>query len=133
MLIDVDHFKHFNDTLGHAAGDAVLRAIGEYLNRAARGEDIASRYGGDEFVLVMGQASQSTLRERADRLRCGVQGLEIEYDGRSVGPVTLSVGVAIYPDHGDSGQAVLRVADAALYRAKQAGRNCVVLGDQARV
>jgi diguanylate cyclase (GGDEF)-like protein len=131
MLIDIDHFKRFNDTLGHAAGDTVLRAIGGYLTSAARGEDIVSRHGGDEFVLVMGHASQSALWERAERLRHGVQELEIEYDGRSVGPVTLSVGIAIYPHHGDSGHAVLRAADAALYRAKQAGRNRVVLGDEA--
>lgn len=133
MLIDIDHFKRFNDTLGHAAGDAVLSAIGEYLISAARGEDIVARYGGDEFVLVMGQASQSTLRERAEKLRHGVQELEIEYDGSRVGPVTLSMGIAIYPHHGESAQAVLRVADAALYRAKLAGRNRVVLADSAEV
>lgn len=132
MLIDIDHFKRFNDTLGHAAGDAVLRAMGEYLMSAARGEDIVSRYGGDEFVLVMSQASLSTLWERADKLRHGVQELEIEYDGQRVGPVTLSMGIAIYPYHGENGQAVLRVADAALYRAKQAGRNSVVLGDKVK-
>jgi diguanylate cyclase (GGDEF)-like protein len=133
MLIDIDHFKRFNDTLGHAAGDAVLSAIGEYLISAARGEDIVARYGGDEFVLVMGQASQGTLQERAEKLRHGVQELEIEYDGSRVGPVTLSMGIAIYPHHGESAQAALRVADAALYRAKQAGRNRVVLADRAEV
>ena len=129
MMIDIDNFKRFNDTLGHAAGDAVLRAIGQYMQGAARGEDIVSRYGGEEFVLVMAQASQSSVLERAEKLRIGVQDLEIEYESRRVGPVTISVGVGIFPYHGESGHAVLRVADAALYRAKQAGRNCVVAGD----
>src|SRR3989442_13635863 len=132
MMIDIDNFKRFNDTLGHAAGDAVLRAIGQYLPSAARGEDIASRYGGEEFVLVMAQAPQATVRERAEKLRRGVNELEIEYEGQRVGPVTVSVGIGIFPDHGDSGQGVLRVADVALYRAKQSGRNCVVIGDKAK-
>ncbi|TMG74126.1 MAG: diguanylate cyclase [Betaproteobacteria bacterium] len=132
MMIDIDGFKRFNDTLGHAAGDAVLRAIGQYLPSAARGEDIASRYGGEEFVLVMAQAPQATVRERAEKLRRGVNELEIEYEGQRVGPVTVSVGIGIFPDHGDSGQEVLRVADVALYRAKQSGRNCVVIGDKAK-
>ena len=133
MMIDIDNFKRFNDTLGHAAGDAVLRAIGQYMQSAARGEDIVSRYGGEEFVLVMTQASQSAVLERAEKLRIGVQELEIEYESRRVGPVTISVGVGIFPDHGESGYAVLRVADAALYRAKQSGRNRVVAGDVVRV
>ena len=129
LMIDIDNFKRFNDTLGHAAGDAVLRAMGQYLLSAARGEDIVCRYGGEEFVLVMAEAPQSTVWDRAEKLRLGVQELEIEYDGQLVGPITISVGVGIFPDHGESGQAVLRVADAAMYRAKQSGRDRVVVGD----
>jgi len=130
MMIDIDNFKRFNDTLGHAAGDAVLRAIGHYMLSAARGEDIVSRYGGEEFVLVMAPASQATVWERAEKLRKGVQDLEIEYEGQRVGPITISVGIGIFPNHGESGQEVLRVADAALYEAKRSGRNCVVIGDK---
>lgn len=130
MMIDIDHFKDFNDTLGHAAGDAVLRAVGGYLLTVARGEDIVCRYGGEEFVLVMAQTPHGTVWDRAGQLRAGVQGLVIEYDGRRVGPVTVSVGVGMFPDHGESGEAVLQVADAAMYRAKQSGRNCVVVGDK---
>jgi diguanylate cyclase (GGDEF)-like protein len=132
MMIDIDNFKRFNDTLGHAAGDAVLRAIGQYMLSAARGEDIASRYGGEEFVLVMAPALQSTVWERAEKLRRGVQELEIEYEGRRVGPITISVGIGMFPDHGESGNEVLRIADAALYQAKRAGRNCVVVGDNVK-
>lgn len=132
MMIDIDNFKRFNDTLGHAAGDAVLRAIGQYMLSAARGEDIVSRYGGEEFVLVMAPAPQGTVSERAEKLRRGIQNLEIEYEGRRVGPITISAGIGIFPDHGESGQDVLRVADAALYQAKRSGRNCVVVGDKAK-
>jgi diguanylate cyclase (GGDEF)-like protein len=127
MMIDIDHFKRFNDTFGHAAGDTVLRTVGQLLLSLARAEDIPCRYGGEEFVLVMSHASPITLRERAERLRLGVQRLALESDGRSVGPITLSVGIAIFPDHGDSGLAVLQAADAAMYRAKAAGRNRVVV------
>jgi diguanylate cyclase (GGDEF)-like protein len=132
MMIDIDNFKRFNDTLGHAAGDAVLRAIGQYMLSAARGEDIVSRYGGEEFVLVMAPAPQGTVGERAEKLRREVQNLEIEYEGRRVGPITISVGIGMFPDHGESGQEVLRVADAALYQAKRSGRNCVVVGDKVK-
>ena len=132
MMIDIDNFKRFNDTLGHAAGDAVLRAIGQYMLSAARGEDIVSRYGGEEFVLVMAPASQGTVLERAEKLRREVQNLEIEYEGRRVGPITISVGIGMFPDHGEGGQEVLRVADAALYQAKRSGRNCVVVGDKVK-
>ena len=133
VMIDIDNFKRFNDTLGHAAGDAVLRAIGQHMLSAARGEDIISRYGGEEFVLVMAPAPQGTVRERAEKLRREVQDLQIEYEGRRVGPITISVGVGIFPDHGESGQEVLRVADAALYQAKRSGRNRVVVGDKVKV
>jgi diguanylate cyclase (GGDEF)-like protein len=128
MMIDIDEFKRFNDTLGHAAGDAVLRAMGQYLLTAARGEDIVCRYGGEEFVLVLCHAPHDIVLQRAESLRQGVEQLGIEYEGRLVGPITVSAGIGIFPDHGDSWEAVLRAADAALYQAKQLGRNRVVVG-----
>ena len=130
MLLDVDRLKHCNDTLGHAAGDSVLRAVAQHMSSLARGEDIVCRYGGDEFLMVMAQASLGALQERAEKLRRGVQDLEIEYDGRRIEGLTLSVGVGIFPDHGESGRAALRAADIALYRAKQAGRDRVVVGER---
>lgn len=126
MMIDIDYFKRFNDQFGHAAGDAVLRAVGRHMLSLARGEDILCRYGGEEFVLVMADASPATVRERAERIRRGVQLLEIECDGRMLGRVTVSIGIAMYPDRDKSGLAVLQAADAALYRAKQLGRDCIV-------
>src|ERR1700694_3037633 len=96
-------------------------------NKQSLGEDILCRYGGEEFALVMAHASPGTMLERAEKICLGVQNLEIECDGQRVGPVTLSVGIAIFPDHAESAQAALQAADAALYRAKAAGRNCVVM------
>jgi len=130
MMIDIDHFKRCNDMFGHAAGDTVLRAVAQHMLSLSRGEDILCRYGGEEFALVMAHASPGTMLERAEKICLGVQNLEIESGGRRVGPVTLSVGIAIFPDHGESGQAVLQAADAALYRAKAAGRNCVVMANE---
>jgi diguanylate cyclase (GGDEF)-like protein len=130
MMIDIDHFKLFNDAYGHAAGDAVLRAVSKYVLSLTRGEDILCRYGGEEFVLVMAHASPRAVWERAEALREGVQGLKVEHGDRQIGPVAVSIGIAMLPDQGESGQTVLHAADAALYEAKRAGRNRVVLGDK---
>lgn len=124
MMIDIDHFKRCNDTFGHAAGDAVLCAVAHYMQSQTRGEDILCRYGGEEFVLLQTQASTDAVL-RAEQFRQGVQGLEIEHDGRHIGPTTLSIGIAMFPDHGADGPGLLRAADEALYRAKQGGRNRV--------
>ncbi|HEY8068134.1 MAG TPA: diguanylate cyclase [Burkholderiales bacterium] len=128
MMVDVDHFKTFNDTLGHAAGDTVLRGVGQCIASLARGEDIAVRYGGDEFVLVI-QATQQIVWQRAEALRQSVRKLEIGRNGQQFGPVTLSVGMALFPDQGESGQAVLHAADAALIRSKREGRDRVIMGE----
>ena len=104
-------------------GDAMLRALGEYLQNHTRGEDIACRYGGDEFILILPETPLSVLEQRADQLRIGITRLEIEHYRAMIGQVTLSAGVAIFPDHGLTGDAVLRAADTALYRAKTDGRN----------
>jgi diguanylate cyclase (GGDEF)-like protein len=131
MMIDIDHFKRFNDTHGHAAGDAVLRTVGQYVLSLTRGEDIFCRYGGEEFVLIMIDTTERAVWERAEALRAGVQAIAIEHDGRAIGPITLSIGVAMIPDHAPDGQAALAAADAALYRAKQGGRNRVEMAEAA--
>lgn len=125
MIIDIDHFKRCNDTFGHAAGDAVLCAVADYMQSQTRGEDILCRYGGEEFVLLQTEASADAVLQRAEKFRQGVQGLVIEHDGRPIGPTTLSIGIATYPEHGADRQALLQAADEALYRAKQGGRNRV--------
>ncbi len=127
IMLDVDDFKRFNDTCGHAAGDAVLRELGNLLQRHVRGEDIPSRYGGDEFILVLPDTSREVTRERAERLCEHVRHLNIQFEGQTLEAVTLSLGVAAFPENGITGGAILRAADAALYRAKHEGRGRVTL------
>lgn len=128
MMIDVDHFKQFNDTLGHVAGDAILRSVGECMMSVSRGEDIVARYGGDEFALLMSNASQDTARRRAELIRERVYTLEVSTNGsQQLGPVTLSVGIAVMPDHGGTAEAVLHAADEALLTSKKTGRDRIVI------
>lgn len=130
MMIDVDRFKEFNDTLGHVAGDAILKSVGKCLLSVSRGEDIVARYGGDEFALMMANTSNETARRRAELIRQRVHSLQVGENGSQLGPVTLSVGIAILPEHGDTAEAVLRAADDALLRCKQAGRNRVIVASE---
>ncbi|MBD2005196.1 MULTISPECIES: diguanylate cyclase [Cyanophyceae] len=126
IMIDVDHFKRFNDTFGHEAGDTVLRELGVFLKSHTRGSDIACRYGGEELTLILPETSLEATRERAEAIREGVKHLNLQNRRQSLGSITLSIGVAIFPTHGLTGSAVIRAADAALYRAKQQGRDRVL-------
>ena len=130
IMIDIDNFKQFNDTHGHAAGDALLRELGDFLKRRIRGEDVACRYGGEEFLLIMPEATLEAAQQRADLLRQGSKGLRVRDAGQSFGGITLSLGVAIYPQHGRTMDSILRAADAALYRAKQEGRDRVIVAEE---
>jgi diguanylate cyclase (GGDEF)-like protein len=126
IMLDVDYFKHFNDKFGHDAGDEVLRALSLFLQKQVRQSDIVCRYGGEEFLLILPEASLDITLQRAEQLRGGVKSLNIQYRSQCLGPVTLSIGVAIFPDHGFTGAAAIQAADAALYRAKNEGRDRVV-------
>jgi diguanylate cyclase (GGDEF)-like protein len=127
IMLDVDEFKRFNDTWGHAAGDAILRELGSLLLRHVRGEDIASRYGGDEFIIALPDTPLEVTRERAERLCQHARHLNIRFEGQTLEAVTLSLGVAVFPDNGLTSTAVLRAADAALYSAKREGRGRVAV------
>ncbi len=129
IMIDVDHFKTFNDTFGHEAGDAVLRDLGGILQRHVRGGDIACRYGGEEFTIVLPEANLEIGRQRAEMLREAVRELRLVHDGKSLGAITMSMGVACFPDHGRRRDQLLQAADAALYEAKDGGRNRVVVSN----
>ena len=129
IMIDVDNFKSFNDTFGHEAGDAVLRDLGGVLQRHVRGSDIACRYGGEEFTIVLPEASVEIGRQRAEMLREAARELRLVHDGKSLGAITLSLGVACFPGHGRRREHLLQVADAALYEAKNGGRNRVVVSN----
>lgn len=127
IMLDLDHFKRFNNTFGHKAGDLVLQELGKYLQNNIRKEDIACRYGGEEFTLILPGASLEVTKKRAEMLQQDIQNLHINYNGQILSNITLSQGVAIYPDHGQTGEAVIQAADHALYRAKRAGRKQVKL------
>jgi diguanylate cyclase (GGDEF)-like protein/PAS domain S-box-containing protein len=125
LMMDLDHFKRFNDTFGHQAGDTLLRALGDLLKRSTRGQDIACRYGGEEFVLVLTDSNLAGAVQRAEILRQQVKQLSVEYAGQLLGAVSVSVGVAFFPDHGTTMSDVLRASDQALYCAKREGRDRV--------
>jgi diguanylate cyclase (GGDEF)-like protein len=131
ILCDLDHFKRYNDTFGHDAGDTLLKETAALLRNLVRGDDIACRYGGEEFLLLMPDASIEITCRRAESLRNTVANLHVEHLGQPLGPVTLSAGVAIFPDHGQTTGSLLRAADQALYSAKHSGRNRVVLAERA--
>jgi diguanylate cyclase (GGDEF)-like protein len=129
IMLDLDHFKAFNDTFGHEAGDLVLRELGQLLKARSRGADIACRYGGEEFALILPEAAAEATQQRAEILRSEVKHLNLHLDGQPLGPVTLSLGVAVFPEHSLTPDLLLRAADRALYRAKQAGRDQVRLAE----
>lgn len=126
MLIDLDHFKNFNDAFGHDAGDAVLREAGLCLAKGIRAEDVVCRYGGEEFVIVMPTANAEAIRARAERLRQKMRGMTVVHEGKSMGMITISVGAAVFPQHGTTAQQLIAAADGALYEAKRNGRDQVV-------
>lgn len=125
VMVDLDHFKRFNDTFGHQAGDELLRALGGLLQKNTRSQDIACRYGGEEFALVLSDSSLEGAYKRAEILRQQVKQLSVEYDGQTLGAVSVSMGVAVFPDHGTTMADVLRASDQALYSAKREGRDRV--------
>lgn len=126
LILDVDHFKQVNDTYGHPAGDEVLKKLAALLTTGSRAEDIPCRLGGEEFLVVMPKMPLATALERAEAWRTAFAAAPVQ---TGAGPVaaTISLGVASFPEHGDSPTELLEAADAALYRAKKAGRNRVEL------
>jgi diguanylate cyclase (GGDEF)-like protein len=126
IMIDIDHFKRFNDEHGHEAGDAILRAVGETLRRAVRQGDLAFRYGGEEFLLLLSDMDAGQAAQRAEQLRGLIADLRVRFAGLELGPLTVSAGVASAPAHGPSDRLV-QMADAALFTAKRAGRDQVII------
>lgn len=129
MMLDIDHFKRINDTYGHDAGDAVLRTLGQFLRTQTRNSDFACRYGGEEIILVFPEASLDATRQRAEILCANIRDLPIEHEGELLPPISVSIGVAAFPQHGTTPAAVITAADDALYHAKAAGRNRVLVAD----
>jgi diguanylate cyclase (GGDEF)-like protein len=127
LMIDLDHFKRFNDTYGHDAGDAVLRQTAAFLLKNVRAEDFVCRFGGEEFFVILPTADLDGSRARGERLRSKMRELTIMHQGNSLGMITLSVGVATFPAHGMSPKELMAAADGALYEAKRGGRDQVAV------
>ncbi len=125
IFLDIDHFKSFNDEYGHEAGDAVLRQLGAFLTAQVRYEDIACRYGGEEFVIVLPDAAIGVAAQRAEGMRAGVKGMSVQVGGKLLKGITLSLGVSAIPEFEATGEILMRAADAALYQAKAEGRDRV--------
>lgn len=127
FMIDIDHFKHFNDKHGHEAGDLALKLVADTLAKSVRLEDVVCRYGGEEFLALLPEADERAALECADRARSRVAELMPSFRGAPLGAVTISIGVAMFPAQGEAPEALQRCADEALYEAKRSGRNRVIL------
>ena len=125
IMLDIDHFRDFNNTYGHEAGDVVLREIGAQLQCQIRGEDITCRYGGEEFILILPEANLEVTVQRAERIREAIKSIRVEYHRQPLGVISISLGVAIYPEHSSTVEGLLKKADEALYHAKHNGRDRV--------
>jgi len=125
LIVDIDHFKRFNDTHGHEAGDSALRAVAGMLARHFRGSDVVCRFGGEEFVIIMAGSSAKAAYDKARELARAIRDMPVEHGGFNLGNVTISVGVSSWPECSDSPDSLLGLADRALYRAKEAGRDRV--------
>ncbi|MBI3944164.1 MAG: diguanylate cyclase [Chloroflexi bacterium] len=129
IMLDLDRFKPFNDFYGHEAGDTVLREVGSFLKTQIRGDDIACRYGGEEFLLILPDTSLEVTAQRAEQLRKKIKQMNLQYRSSILGSLTVSSGIAVYPYHGSTVKTVLQAADAALYRAKAEGRDRVTVSE----
>jgi diguanylate cyclase (GGDEF)-like protein len=126
IMMDLDHFKRVNDSFGHDAGDFVLTEVATLLKGSIRGSDMACRFGGEEFVLVLTDATRASALRRCEEIQAAIRRLEPMYRGRSLGHPTASFGVALFPDHAADADSLINVSDAALYEAKHAGRDCII-------
>lgn len=123
VMLDVDHFKIFNDTYGHDAGDTTLRRIADQMKHFRSGSDIVCRFGGEEFVLILPGLSGDALRQRLETLRLSIEAMQVIFEGRILPVVTVSMGASVYPADASEPAELIRLADTAMYRAKQQGRN----------
>lgn len=129
VMIDVDHFKAFNDNFGHDAGDHVIKEFSKLLATFVRNEDICCRYGGEEFLLILNEITIEDSQKRMTELLQQIRELSLDYHNISLGKITVSMGISIYPDHGVDQQTLIKKADEAMYQAKNAGRDQLQLAE----
>jgi diguanylate cyclase (GGDEF)-like protein/PAS domain S-box-containing protein len=127
LFLDLDHFKRFNDTFGHDAGDLVLQSLADQFRNFFRATDICCRYGGEEFAIIMPESTSHDAAIRANTLRLEVKNLRLQYKKQSLGQLTLSVGVAAFPENGSTSGELLKIADQCLYESKERGRDVVTV------
>lgn len=130
LMIDADHFKRFNDDFGHDAGDYVLEELGRLLGRFIRESDVACRFGGEEFVLLLPGAALADATAKAKALLAEVRKLKLKFEGRALGTLTVSIGLASCPEHAKNADDLFQAADAALYSAKEGGRDRLVVSGE---
>jgi diguanylate cyclase (GGDEF)-like protein/PAS domain S-box-containing protein len=127
LFLDLDHFKRFNDTFGHEAGDMVLQSLADLFRNFFRATDICCRYGGEEFAIVLPESSSQNAAMRAEALRSEVKNLRLQYKKQTLGQLTFSAGVAAFPEHGSNSLDLLKIADQCLYESKARGRDVVTV------
>jgi diguanylate cyclase (GGDEF)-like protein/PAS domain S-box-containing protein len=127
LFLDLDHFKRFNDTFGHDAGDMVLQSLADLFRTFFRATDICCRYGGEEFAIILPESSAQDAAVRANALRSEVKSLRLQYKKQNLGPLSLSAGVAAFPEHASASDELLKMADQCLYESKACGRDVVTV------
>jgi diguanylate cyclase (GGDEF)-like protein len=132
LFVDLDHFKRFNDTFGHDAGDMVLQSLADLFRNFFRATDICCR-GGEEFAIILPESNSRDAAIRADALRSEVKQLRLQYKKQTLGQITLSAGVAAYPEHGMNSSDLLKIADQCLYESKARGRDIVTVASRQEV
>ena len=125
ILLDIDHFKKVNDEYGHEAGDAVLKGLGTLLTKSVRTSDIACRYGGEEFLLILPEADMNVAYKRAEGIRLAFGKMQVQVGGRVLQNFKISAGISTFPYCGENAETVIASADSALYKAKESGRDRV--------
>ncbi len=129
IMLDVNNFKRYNDKYGHAVGDAVLRGLGKLFLTHVRRDDISTRFGGDEFIIILPDASRNIALERAQHFWEHARHLDIQAEGQTLDAITLSIGLAVFPDHGATSADLLKAVDVALYHAKRIGKSRIVVAN----
>ncbi len=127
VMLDLDHFKHFNDTFGHQVGDILLKEVAGVIKGRVRAGDLACRYGGEEFSLIIAEVDAEGTHKCAESIRDAIKHLSLHNRGQTLGTITVSAGIATYPAHCEDAEGLIRAADEALYRAKKAGRDRIVI------